>query len=81
VTQLMTVFCEHLVIDQPQTGTSGVAHREKAACGGSGQAAWTVHYVHNHTLLGNSPPASQAGRRVGPIPMTAKKLLYSFLVL
>jgi hypothetical protein len=34
-------------------------------CGPSGQAAWTVNYVQNHTLLGHSPPASQAGRRVG----------------
>jgi hypothetical protein len=34
--------------------------------GSSGQAAWTVHHVQNHTLLGHSPPASQAGRRVGP---------------
>jgi hypothetical protein len=31
----------------------------------SGQAAWTVHHVQNHTLLGHSPPACQAGRRVG----------------
>jgi hypothetical protein len=35
-------------------------------CGPSGQVAWTVHHVKNHTLLGHSPPASQAGRRVGP---------------
>ncbi len=35
-------------------------------CGLSGQAAWTVHQVQNHTLLDYSPPASQAGRRVGP---------------
>jgi hypothetical protein len=35
-------------------------------CGPSGQAAWTVHHVQNHSLLGHSPPASQAGRRVGP---------------
>jgi hypothetical protein len=34
--------------------------------GPSGQAAWTVHCVQNHTLLGHSPPASQAGRRAGP---------------
>jgi hypothetical protein len=25
-------------------------------CGPSGQAAWTVHHVQNHTLLGHSPP-------------------------
>jgi hypothetical protein len=31
----------------------------------SGQAAWTVHHVHNHTLLDLSPPASQASHRVG----------------
>jgi hypothetical protein len=36
-------------------------------CGPSGQAAWTVHHVKNHTLLGHSPPASQAGRCVGPV--------------
>ncbi len=35
-------------------------------CGPSGQAAWTVHHVQNDTMLGHSPPASQAGRRVGP---------------
>ncbi len=35
-------------------------------CGLSGQAAWTVHHVQNHTLLGHFPSASQAGRRVGP---------------
>jgi hypothetical protein len=35
-------------------------------CGPSGQAAWTVHHVQNHTLLGHSPPVSQAGDRIGP---------------
>jgi hypothetical protein len=35
-------------------------------CGPSGQAAWNVHQVQNHTLLGHSPSACQAGRRVGP---------------
>jgi hypothetical protein len=35
-------------------------------CGPSGQAAWTVHHMQNHTLLGHSPPDSQTGRRVGP---------------
>jgi hypothetical protein len=39
-------------VDQPQTGANGVH--------------WTVHHVQNHTLLGHSPPTSQAGRRVGP---------------
>jgi hypothetical protein len=34
--------------------------------GAAGQAAWTVHHVQNHTLLGHSLPASQAGRRVWP---------------
>ncbi len=33
-------------------------HRGKW-CGPSGQAAWTVHHVQNHTLLGHSPQASQ----------------------
>ncbi len=46
-----------IVIDQPQTWTSGVVRQ---------QAAWAVHHVQNHTLLGHSPPASQEGRRVGP---------------
>jgi len=32
----------------------------------SGQAAWTVHHVQNHTLLGHSPSASQVDRRFGP---------------
>ncbi len=32
----------------------------------SGQATWTAHHVQDHTLLGHSPPASQAGRRIGP---------------
>jgi hypothetical protein len=27
---------------------------------------WCVHHVRNHTLLGHSLPASQAGRRIGP---------------
>jgi hypothetical protein len=35
-------------------------------CGLSGQAAWTAHHIQNHNLLGHSPLASQAGRRVGP---------------
>jgi hypothetical protein len=35
-------------------------------CGPSRQAAWTVHYAQNHTLLGDSLTASQASRRVGP---------------
>jgi hypothetical protein len=35
-------------------------------CGPSGQTAWTVHPVLNHTMLGHSPPTNQAGRRVGP---------------
>jgi hypothetical protein len=50
--------CVHLVIDQFQTGAS-------AWCGPSRQAAWTVHHLQNHTLLGHSPPVSQASRRVG----------------
>jgi hypothetical protein len=51
------MFCVHLVKDQPQTGASGVVLQS--------QAAWTVHHVKNHTLLGHSVSASQAGRRVG----------------
>jgi hypothetical protein len=34
--------------------------------GSSGQAAWTIHHVQNHTLLGHSPLDSQAVHRVGP---------------
>jgi hypothetical protein len=47
--------CQSLAAEQPQTGASGL-------CGPSGQAAWSV----DHTLLGHSPAASLAGRRVGP---------------
>jgi hypothetical protein len=50
------VFCVHLVIDHPQTGTSGEIVR----------AGRMDHHIQNHILLGRSPPASQAGRRVGP---------------
>jgi hypothetical protein len=35
-------------------------------CGPTGQAAWTIRHLLNTTLLVNSPPGSQAGRRVGP---------------
>jgi hypothetical protein len=31
------------------------------------QAAYTVHHVQNHTLLGFSPLESQAGNRGGPV--------------
>ncbi len=31
------------------------------------QAAWTVHHVQNHILLGHSPPASHPSRRIGPV--------------
>jgi hypothetical protein len=48
----LTVFCVHLVIDQPQTGENGV----------SGQAARTIHHVQNHTLAG-SLSFSHAARR------------------
>jgi hypothetical protein len=41
--------------------------------GPAGQVVWSVkaggmavHHVQNHTLHGHSPPASQAGRHVGP---------------
>jgi hypothetical protein len=43
-----------------------IDHPQSKWCGLSGKAAWTVHHVQNHTLLTHSPPASQAGRRVGP---------------
>ncbi len=47
---------------------SSVLDRGKWCCP-SEQAAWTVKHVKNHTLLGDSPPASQVGRRVGrPAP-------------
>ncbi len=35
------VFCEHSVIDQPQTGTSGVVCQRD-------QAAWTFYHILNH---------------------------------
>jgi hypothetical protein len=47
----MMVFCAHFVIDQPQTGASGVV--------GQGRR-------HGPSMLGHSPLASQSGRRVGP---------------
>jgi hypothetical protein len=40
----MAVFCVHLVLDQPQTGASGVV---------SGQAAWTVYQVQNYNPAGS----------------------------
>jgi hypothetical protein len=40
-----------------------------------GQAAWTVHHVQNHTLLGHSPPACQALRLVGPTTWPSASLL------
>ncbi len=33
--------------------------------GPSRQAAWTVHHVQNHTLLGHSPPCSQGAAVLG----------------
>jgi hypothetical protein len=46
------VLCTHLVTDQPQIGGKW--------CGPSGQAAWTVHRVQNHTSAG-SLSSSQPG--------------------
>jgi hypothetical protein len=43
------------------TFSNNQAQNRGMCCGPSGQAAWAVH----QTLLGHSPPASQAGRRVG----------------
>ncbi len=34
-------------------------------CDPSGQAAWTVHHVQNHILLGHSPSDSRTGCRAG----------------
>jgi hypothetical protein len=48
------VFCVHLEIYQPQTGAS-VMFRQ-------GRHGWSITY----TLLGHTPRASQAGRRIGP---------------
>jgi hypothetical protein len=47
-------------------GTLWAASDQDKWCCPSGQAAWTVHHVQNPTLLGHSPPASQAASRVGP---------------
>ncbi len=66
VTQLMTVFCVHLVKYQPQTGASG------AVCP-SGQAAWTVHHVQNHTLL-----CHFSSQPVGP-PCLASPLAFGLI--
>jgi hypothetical protein len=50
---LMTVFSVHLVTDQPQIGAIGVASQGRGMDGPSRNSV-------------NAPPASQAGRRVGP---------------
>jgi hypothetical protein len=50
------VLCTFSTIDQPQTGTSGMAVR----AGGMDQPPRTKSHP------GHSTPASQAGRRVGP---------------
>ncbi len=52
------VFCVHLAIDQSKTGANGVVYQ------GRRHGLSSVHHIQNHTLLGHSPPASQAGRRV-----------------
>ncbi len=46
--------------------SNGSATDREKWCGPPGQAAWTVHHKQNHTLLGYSHKASQAGRHVGP---------------
>jgi hypothetical protein len=46
-------------------------------CGPSGQAAWTVPHVQNHTLLGHSSPASLVGRRVGPALLPSASFVLS----
>ncbi len=53
--------------------STGTVHIREAVCVSRvvwsvREAAWTVHHVpvQNHTLLGHSPSANQAGRRVGP---------------
>jgi hypothetical protein len=46
-------------------------------CGPLGQSAWTVRQIQNQTLLGHSPPASQAGRRVGPALWLSTSLVES----
>ncbi len=48
------VLCTFSTIDQPQTGTSGVA----------GRAGGMDRPPRSHP--GHSPPAGQVGRRVGP---------------
>jgi hypothetical protein len=53
------VFCTFSNREAPDRGNKW--------CGPSGLVARTVYHVQNHTLLGHSPPASQAGRRVGPV--------------
>jgi hypothetical protein len=54
----MTLICVHSVkvTDQPKTGTSGVVR----------QARRHGPFITYTSLLGHSPPASQAGHRVGP---------------
>ncbi len=59
VTSLMTMFCVHLEMHQPQTGAVWPVR-----AGGMDRPSRTK--CQNHTLMGHSPPASHAGRRVGP---------------
>jgi hypothetical protein len=49
-------------------------HRGKW-CGLSGQAAWTVHHVQNHTLPGYSPSAMQ----LGGLPCWASPLAFDLI--
>ncbi len=59
VTYLMRVFCVHSVIDQPPTGTSGVARQ------GRRHGPSITYKITPSCQLDHSPPASQAGHRVG----------------
>jgi hypothetical protein len=69
---IMSVACVHLVMDQQQQQlwncqTLSAEQPQTMASGMVRQATWNVHHIKNHTLLDHSPPASQTGRRVGPI--------------
>jgi hypothetical protein len=61
----MMVFCEHLVLEHQQQQLKLPKADQGNRYWPSGKAAWTVHHNTNLTWLGQSPPASQAGLRVG----------------
>jgi hypothetical protein len=69
--KFLTVFCVHSLLEHQKQqlalpeAQSWAAPDQGKRYGLLGQSAWTVHYNTNITRVRNSPPASQAGLRVG----------------